>query len=77
MSNKSFLILKIYQSFILTVIAIFLGLIFFKTPFSYTRENLKSGRVERNQIPLVKVVGTVDVSGNVEVENTVAAKIER
>lgn len=77
MNAKTTLIFKIYQSIVLTAIAIFLGLIFFKTPAPFTRENLRLNKVQRDQVPLVKIVGSVDVSGTVDIGNTVAVEIEQ
>ena len=68
MKNKFSIILKIYQCIALTVIAVALILLVKKTSISYTYENVKSGKVKREQIPITRVTGSVDIDNTVSVE---------
>lgn len=68
--------LEIYKCTILTVIALLLVGIWLNTPTPFTAGNLRSKRVGKEQIPLVRVYdGSIEVYNTVEVEGTVS--IER
>lgn len=71
MQNYFSSLVKIYQCLALTVIAIALVIIVLRTPVPYTYDNLKSGKVKQEQIPITRVTGSVDV------DNTVTVEVER
>jgi hypothetical protein len=71
MGNKFSSFVKIYQCLALTVIATALVIIVLRTPVPYTYENIKSGKVKQEQIPITRVTGSVDIN------NTVTVEVER
>ena len=67
--DKMLMNIEIYKCFLLTVIAIALVAIWFKTPTPFTFKNLADNKVEVAQIPIVRVQGgNIDVTGRVEIE---------
>jgi hypothetical protein len=55
----------------LTIIALALVGIYFKTPTPFTLENVRSKKVQMTEIPLVRVQGgsiNADVTGSVEID---------
>jgi len=64
--------LEIYKCAALTVIVFLLAGIFLRTAVPFTLENVRSKKVEMQQIPLVRVQGgTIDVDNIVQVEGRV------
>jgi hypothetical protein len=54
--------LEVYKCAVLTVIAVALVALYVKTPVPFTLENVRSNRVDRTDIPLVRVQGgSIDV----------------
>lgn len=68
METKLSYFLKIYQCIILTGIAILLFIIILREPIPYTLENVRSGKIKREQIPITRVTGSVDVDNVVQVD---------
>ena len=69
--NQSIPHIEKYKCAMLTIIALALVGIYFKTPTPFTSEKLQSGKVQMTQIPLVRVQGghvNAHVTGSVKVE---------
>ncbi len=69
--DRGLMTIEIYKCFLLTVIAIALVAIWFKTPTPFTFKNLTDNKVDITQIPIVRVQGgniNADVTGRVEIE---------